>query len=479
MSFVSGVRKWFANKSSPLPFVLFFVAANGLGSQLIYQACVGAALAWSFYESRTWSTRIIGGLSLALFFFFPSIGHSFGLIALLLICCNKGIEAAALLGSQLLILSSPVLPTGSLWMSPLCSGSIYAALYVLLTLRQRRKIAMNGLIVLYSLCLLWQSNMSWTLDSVPSAGIGDAIGKITHTHPRENGRLVYLNQEYTSVNPFGSIYLDHDAHTDYDEGNFFQPRPWSHNVLIAGEPLRMAAALDGALISNLGAKCSDAYGHILYAMMADQTICPLAINYKGHLVLADSDYVSDVLAPYQRNLLRRLTGADIEWRVYWGILALALIASLFVRPRWLPMINMGTATVFILWPKEGDIRYVGEPCLWPHTTQAGGVARAMQEAGHNVMIGNRNTRILVISEGFSATAGEKEKLIILEPDACVNICGIKYSAGNIPQGDVNGVRDARVINKGEQFCAYGRVKIGDIELIATGSPARIMEKERE
>lgn len=479
MSIVSGVRKSFTNKGSPLPFVLYFVAANGLGSQLIYQACVGASLAWLFYESRACCTRIIGALSLVLFFFFPSIGHSFGLIALLLLCCGKDEEAAALLSSQLLILSSPVLPTGSFWLSPLCSGSIYIITYIILKLWQRRKFAISGLILLYSFCLLWQSNLSWSLDSVPSVGIGDAVGRITQTSPQDNGRLVYLNQEHTSVNSSGALYLDHDAHTDYDDGNFFQPRPWSHNVLITGEPFKMAAALDGALISNLGAKCTDAYGHVLYAMMDGLTVCPLAINYSGNLVLADSDYVSDVLAPYQRNLLRRLTGTDIEWRVYWGILALALIGSIFVRIRWLPIVNMCIAAGIILWPVEGDVRYVGELCLWPHTTQAGGVVRAMQEAGYNVIMGNKNTKILAISEGFFSTAKEKEKLIILEPDACVKIRGIKYSAGNIPQGDVNGIRDARSIKKDGHFCAYGRIVIGDIELIATGSPARIMEKEEE
>lgn len=466
-------------KAIPLPLALFFLAVNGFGNQLVYQACVGSLFAWMLCVSEKWGARFMWALSLSFFLLFPAIGQSTALIALLLICDGKREGAASLIGSQLLILMSPNLPIGSFWINTLCSGVIYILIYVLLLLRRERKI-INALIILYGACLLWQSNQSWPLDSVSTAGIGSTIGKITHQIPQGNGQLIYSNSEYTPVFPTGTLYLDHDAKTDYDEGNFFQPRPWSHNALIAGEPLRVAAALDGALISNIGAKCTDAFGHILYAMTDGVSVVPLALNINNKLVLADSDYASNVLAPYQRNLLRRITGTDVGWRIYWCVLSLVLMGCIFIRGIWwLPMLNMGIFVGLMLIPIEGDIRYIGQPCLWPHTTQAGGIARALQESGHNVVFGNKNTNILVIAEGYHASARETEKLIILEPDASVLIQGIKYTAGNIPQGDVEGVRDARTIDREGKIIAYGKASVGEVEIIATGSPALTNEKEEE
>lgn len=478
-SFVAAARNNFSLKTLPLPLALFFIALTGLGSQLVYQACVGALFAWLLYVAETRRERLMWALSLALLLFFPALGHSTGLIALLLICQGKRKEGASLLGAQLLCLVSPSLPMGSFWISPLCSGIIYVLIYAGLALWSRREIIWCSTICLYALCLLWQSNQTWPLDAVPSESIGAAIGKITHETPCEKGRLVYLNHEYTPVNPSGSLYLDHEARTDYDDGDFFQSRPWSHNALIAGETFRVAVAMDGALISNIGARCTDVHGHILYAMADGLTVCPLALNINNKLILADSDYVSNALAPYQPHLLRRLTGTDYGWRVYWGVLSLMLIGSILSKRAWLPLLNMGIFLALTLSPIEGDVRYIGKPCLWPHTTQAGGIVRAMQENGQNVIFGNKNTKILAIAEGCCATAREEEKLIILEPDASVYIQGVKYTAGNIPQGDAEGIRDARTLDKEGLIIACGRTIVDGVELIATGSPARIMEKEEE
>lgn len=475
--FVTAARKKLQLKDAPLAVSLLFIALTGLGNQLVYLACVGALFAWMLYVAETRREKIMWALCLALLLFFPALGHSTGLIALLLICHGKRNEGASLLGSQLLCLVSPSLPMGSIWISPLCSGIIYVLIYAGLALWRRREIISGATICLYALCLLWQSNQTWPLDAVPSESIGAAIGKITHETPSEKGQLVYLNHEYTPVNPAGSLYLDHEARTDYDDGDFFQPRPWSHNTLIAGETIRLAVAMDGALISNIGARCTDVYGHILYAMADGLTVCPLALNINHKLILADSDYVSNALAPYQPHLLRRLTGTDYGWRVYWGILSLMLIGSILIKRAWLPLLNMGILLTLMLRTVEGDVRYIGTPCLWPHTTQAGGIVRAMQENGQNVIFGNKNTTILAIAEGRYATAREEEKLIILEPDASVYIQGIKYTAGNIPQGDAEGIRDARTIDKEGIIIACGRVIVDGVELIATGSPARIMEKE--
>lgn len=476
-SIVATARKNFSLKTFSVPLLLFVLALTGMGSQLVYQACVGALFAWMLYGAETWRERLMWALNLALFQFFPALGHSTGLIALLLICHGKRKEGASLLGSQLLSLVSPSLPMDAFWISPLCSGIIYVLIYAGLTLWRRREIFLGSIICVYSVCLLWQSSQKWSLDAVPSEGIGAAISKITNETSCESGQLVYLNHEYTLVNTSGSLYLDHEARTDYDVGDFFQSRPWSHNALIAGEPFRVAVAMDGALISNIGAKCTDVYGHILYAMVDGLTVCPLALNINNKLILADSDYVSNALAPYQPHLLRRITGTDYGWRVYWGVLSLMLIGSLLTKSVWLPLLNMGIFLALVLNPIEGDVRYIGKPCLWPHTTQAGGIVRVMQENGQNVIFGNKSTKILAISEGYHATVREEEKLIILEPDASVYIQGIKYTAGNIPQGDVEGIRDARTIDKEGRIIACGRASVDGVEIIATGSPARIMEKE--
>lgn len=115
---------------------------------------------------------------------------------------------------------------------------------------------------------------------------------------------------YQNVKPEGTVYLDHDAHTDWDDSNFMQRRPWGQNFPIAGEPLRMAIGRDGALISNLGAALKKDSSHFVYGLMDGWSVVPLAISLGENLVLADSDFAVNCLAPYQQALIQRITGTD-------------------------------------------------------------------------------------------------------------------------------------------------------------------------
>lgn len=441
---------------------------------------MGAVFAWLLYEQKIWYHRLFWACCIILLLCCPAIVQASSLVALILLCYGKRVEAAAFLFSQYPLLWSPFSPAGCAMLTPVFGAAIFLGAYFVLRLNWSKNILANSIIVGYALSLLVVSNVSWHLDKVQGSDgdsvIGAAIQRIVDIPQSADGQLIYLNEEYVPLELRGTVYLDHDAHTDYDVGNFFQPRPWSHNYLIAGEPIKLAVALDGALMSNLGAKCTGAYGHIVYAMMDGAKICPLSLNIAGHLIFADSDYTSNSLAPYQQHLLRRLAGVDYSWRVFWIIASCLLIwGSIFpIRRETLFMLTGIFCLVWLL-PIKGNVRYIGKKHLWPHTTLGEGVVRELQERGRNVVFGDKETELLVVAAGHSASVLATEKVVILEPGASVRLGGEEYKAADVPMGDVNGIIDSRVIMKRGLPCATGIMEVNGIKIMATGSPARLKD----
>ena len=109
-----------------------------------------------------------------------------------------------------------------------------------------------------------------------------------------------------------------------------------------------------------------------------------------------------------------MVGSDVYSRLFHFICAICLIVACFWNPHAL-IVLLCIVNVILLWiPCQGDVRYVGKAHRWAHTDLGEGIVRALQQHGENVIFGNRNTKILVIGEGYSASlAGEK--IVILEP----------------------------------------------------------------
>lgn len=75
----------------------------------------------------------------------------------------------------------------------------------------------------------------------------------------------------------------------------------------------------------------------------------------------------------------------------------------------------------------------------------------------------------MVGSGYSARE-KGETLIILEPGSRVFIQGITYEAEDLPMGDWNNIADARPILRNNEKLSSPIIHIGNITLIATGSP---------
>lgn len=461
-----------------LPFSLFLIACSGFGSWPVYLAAMGLLL--SLLALDTWKANRRAFLSCLLvaaaILREPSLAYSTSLLAVLLFIAGRKTEAAAILFSHLPLLLSPFIPVAPWIITPWLGGLLFITGELLAgKLPRTGKILISLTVPAYGLALLVATASSWQLSPVhvpqvgPGYQIGAAIEKITGQKQKGTGQLIYNNQTPQQISLTGTLYLDHDARTAWDDGNFCQKRPWGSNTLMAGEPLRMAIRRDGMLISNWGASLNRNTTHTLYALMDGLRPIPLATNDKGHLVLADSDFAVNGMAPFQTSLIRRLTGTDTPLILFHGTCALALLILPWYSRTWFPVMLATLYLLIVSWPREGEIRYVGRHHHWPHTELGEGLARILQDQGINARFGTLNTQILVVGTGHSARV-RKEKLIILEPGARVTHQGAVYAAANLPMGTWDGIRDARPILRNGEKLPSPIIREGDITIIATGTP---------
>lgn len=463
-------------------FSLCFVAGNGLGHALVYTAILGIVLSLLVLESYPERPKnlftciaVLTAISLE-----PSLGHSASLLAILLIVTGHRSLAASFLFSQLPTLISPFLPCPS-WgvLSPFLGiGLMVAATIFFLFFPRFLRWGFTGICMIYGILLIFTTCSSWNLSPVPGRNvapgyqIGSALEKITGKPGTGAGQLVYNNTEYQKVTLAGTLYLDHDAYTDWDDGNFYQGRPWSRNLIMAGEPWRMAVQRDGILISNIGSALKQDSYHPLYGQMDGFTVVPLALNEQDKLILADSDFVVNGMAPYQSSLIRRITGTDS------GFLAFHIICSLilFILPwyvcPWLPLFPVLAYLCAVWWPIQGEIRYIGNHHYWPHTELGEGIVRHLQDCGMNVIFGSVGTKLLVVGSDYTAS-WKNEKIIILEPGAKVKIKGTIYEAQDVPMGEWDGILDARSILKNGEKQPSPIIKLEQVTIIATGSPTTL------
>ena len=455
------------------------LASSCWGNTVLYYAVVAALVCILFFETNKISIRTVLAAFVVSAFFDSSIAVCSSLICVLLMICGYRKEAASYIATQLPLLLSPFIETPIYLLHPITTIVTYGMFLGCFYGTDKYKFNLKNIpVIIYACLLAVVSCISWELDSAsePSAPagyrIGDAISKLTSKESSPTGQIIYDNSHYTEVRPSGTLYLDHDAQTQWNEGNFRQNRPWGHNLPIGSELIKKAMLRDGAWICNIGTSLNCSNSCFIGGFFQDGKITSIIIAHENNLIFGDSDFAVDCLAPYQKNLIGYLVGSDVYSRLFHFICAICLIVACFWNPHAL-IVLLCFANVILLWiPCQGDVRYVGKAHRWAHTDLGEGIVRALQQHGENVIFGNRNTKILVIGEGYSASlAGEK--IVILEPNAEVEIRDVCYQADIVPLGQLNGITDAREIIVNGKRANSNVLHIGGVTIIATGTPTAL------
>lgn len=454
------------------------IVSQGFGYSLLYYIGVIFTGVFIFFASKghlkySWGVLLIIGI------FHPPALHSTLIIAFLIYLSGYWQVGAGILASQLLYLLSPFCLVPSFLLSPYLSVVVFITT-IIATHRcsgeKSKDLYTRTIFILYTCLLLLNLFIKF-----PFPAVNDSIGNVaceislSNTLPPSNGVIVYNTDEQISIEKSTTYFFDHDVRNcPIIGGNYYQPRPWMWNQVIAGETIRSAIANDGYLIFNKGAFFNSNATHIIYSVMDRGKVIPMALNNRGRLILADSDMVTDKLAPYQKTLIRRLGRADFGYIIF-----MVLTCALVVLALWWKRgdhIILGIILFALLMAsclphfETGNVRYVGSHVGWCHTNLGYGLARRANEQGLHFTLGNRHTTVLVIADGYSATAA-KEKLIILEPGASVIIDSKKYEADSIPLGTADNIVDARnIFCEGRRLGPVANLPKGMV-IIATGSPA--------
>lgn len=471
----------FASKNDVLCFFAgLMIAAGGFGRNDVYIFAVAVALFAAFAEriADNWKWTVAILLFISALLIFPPLLHSTSFLALLFTSFNKRRIATGLLISQISLLASPYLAVSSQAYSPFLSAASFLAWMGFSLISFGRKPVCSYIVFIsYAVLLTCSSQLYYQLPPAitgtnePGYNIGDAIEKITGQQQSGVAYLVYKHHRDSVTKDASAVYLDHDAHSVWDEGNYIQPRPWGNQYIIGGEPLRMAIARDSVLITNLGAALKKDSPRLLYGLFDEGRVQPMAILHEQCLILSDSDFLVNCLAPYQPSLIRKLTGTDYDMQIFHFACSVALILSCFSSVSlFLPILLAGGYAVINLSSQPGEIRYEGKKSHWPHTNLGEGIVRTIQKEGYNVLFGNKEARILVVGSYQTASA-EDERLIILEPGAKVYINSCLYEAGNLPAGIQQGIVDARLLKKNGIPLDCPVIKENSMTIIGSGSPA--------
>ena len=452
------------------------VALSGWGYTVLYLAVVATLLCLCFFSVEKKINRFCLLVFSIAVLYESSLAFCSSLIGLSLIVSNHKREGACFLTSQLPLLISPFLPLPHFFLHPLSSFSLYIiSLAICCKWGKISRILTPSLIITYGCALAYLSRCSWSLNPVNTQTIpngyqiGSAISKFSLVDGSKQGNIVYNNDEPRQIDISGTLYLEHDAKTQWDAGNLSQERPWSNNVHIGSELIRTAIFRDGCWICNKGAYLKTEGARFVGGLFQDCSVKPLAMIHKGHLILGDSDCVIDCLAPYQRNLISYLAGSDIHYRLFHFICGITLVIFTFFEiPALLCLCSLFYIVLTTI-PYSGDIRYVGRAHKWAHTDLGEGVVRVLQQGGKNVIFGKKNAKLLIVGEGYSAEL-KQEKVVILEPTAEVKIQGVLYRANVIPLGQAQEIVDARRIIVEGKMTNQSKLLVGDIVIIATGTP---------
>lgn len=476
-----------------LPAAVF--SAYGFGSRLLVELSVVMLclqiLVQSFHLERKAVLKCLVPFGLLLAGVLDAgVWRSSCLVALCLGCSGRWDVVVALLGAHL----SPVL---CYQIAPTCGGvlmSPYWALCTFVLMLFAQQILPDRLVgwlktvtlLLYAASLVFWAYYSCHMDRCPGHNvphgyrIGAALEKVIGRKLSADGEIYYDNVSQSSVvvTNCGTVYLDHDSHTRYDGGNYYQPSPWSWNELLAAEPFRVALAHDGALLLNKGSCIRRGEARPLWGQVLNGEFVMLGGTDGSRLVMGDADFVCNSLVPYQYHFIRRLSGCDWGYRAWMCLAAFVLSLCSVSRFRGLGpfLLLLATTTLPLAFPASydrGGVRYVGSKVLYPHTSLGYGVARALQQASINSLFTQRDASILIVAARHRAH-WMGEKLVVLEPEAQVDIGDVRITAADMPLGTVENVPDARqlvIAGGGEVHDAV--CSVSGVTVYGTGSPAAI------
>jgi hypothetical protein len=286
---------------------------------------------------------------------------------------------------------------------------------------------------------------------------------------------------YTSIDEHGDhrsakvMVLEHDPLHGLATHNWSQKRLWTENQYFGAPLLRIAAALDGFLYSNLGCRVDGLRLRLLGEAHASEHNHHISKRC-GKLVFSDSDYLTNGAIGYQKNLT---CGLFSKFSLAHAILlstAICCGVSLLVKDRKIGLlftVAVAVATCVAVHKQSVDIRICDTGFPWPHSKGVGGIASELiDDYGIKSVARRGHAQVLGVARNSSATH-QNEKVIVLEGGASVKIGNVTYEALDLPMGLSEGIIDAIPLRKkGENHLGKCIQKFGNTVLIGTNSARR-------
>jgi hypothetical protein len=283
---------------------------------------------------------------------------------------------------------------------------------------------------------------------------------------------------YTSIDDHGDhksakvMVLEHDPRHGLASHNWSQKRLWTENQYFGAPLLRIAAALDGFLYSNLGCRVDGLRLRLLGEAHASEHNHHIS-KRSGKLVFSDSDYLTNGAIGYQKNLTNALFSKFSLAHAIMLSTAICCCVSLFAEGRKIGLlftVAVSLATCLTFHIQSVDIRVCDKGPPWPHSKGVGGIASALvDDYGIKSVARRGRAQVLGVARNSSATH-QNEKVIVLEGGASVKVGNDTYEALDLPMGLSDGIIDAIPLRKkGENHLGKCIQKFGSVVLIGTNS----------
>ena len=473
----------------------YIIFVKGLGIREFYDISVFSLLAVLFYIGRSKVRRIF---YIALMIFqltCPSLFLLWGVL-IMIFCLGNDLRIFGILAGIFWILEEcDIVITSVMWITIF----FFIAIFVWILLKKwENKVLVPSISFILILCtsltflnLPFYSEKLYSEKYIPSTfSPSEVFCRVTNTEYIDNANI-NANTRVIRSTPFltkidkeqPGIFVHEITEENLDpvviHEVWQQPISWFDNQMIGKQYYLEAIRRDGGLYSNKGLTLREDSGCVLLSYIESFTHSqPLIVKYGKTLYLHDSDYSSSYLANYQKNFLNELASNTIRPNLirFINLLFVALLFVLLFHLRYKKVISVMIigAILSIVWyldyyPKRGEIRIVGKITNSHENNKFDGVVKTIVNAGYDYIIGDKNSKILIVQKGKSATV-KSEDVVIAEDECSITINGVTAKVINNPIGNVNGVIDAR------QWFYLGKIYDGiliidDVKLIATGSPA--------
>jgi hypothetical protein len=448
-----------------IPLVCGLYAGGGFGIKFVTEASFICVCLLLFLNSRRLKACMVGAV-VAFSLLEPALMQSPMLIATILLAHDQTKSALlVLLGSALQLIGGYNPFYLPLYLVPFA----FAAASNFLVLGRNISKALGILLIAI--------NISPTLfPQQPPKGHQDFAVAYQIDIARQYGATA--ENTYTSIDDHGDhksakvMVLEHDPLHGLASHNWSQKRLWTENQYFGAPLLRIAAALDGFLYSNLGCRVDGLRLRLLGEAHASEHNHHISKRH-GKLVFSDSDYLTNGAIGYQKNLT---SGLFSKFSLAHAILlstAICCGVSLFVKDRKIGLlftVAVALATCLTVHIQSLDIRLCDTGSPWPHSKGVGGIASVLvDDYGIKSVARRGRAQVLGVARNSSATH-QNEKVIVLEGGASVKIGNVTYEALDLPMGLSEGIIDAIPLRKkGENHLGKCIQKFGNIVLIGTNS----------